>query len=102
MNKSFCGGRLVFGADASSLHVKTFLIVIPAITFCVKAYLKTKKAIDHDHWYPVIIVGSVFTVLDLIFLVLTSGTDPRILPRNSRLPNFDSSMECISDTISYS
>ncbi|RDX75462.1 putative protein S-acyltransferase 4, partial [Mucuna pruriens] len=90
-NKFFCCGRLVFGPDVGSLFLTTFLIAGPAIAFCVKIYLKTKKASDHIHnqWFPVLIVGSVLTVLDLLFLLLTSGRDPGIVPRNSRPPEFD-------------
>ncbi|XP_057437857.1 probable protein S-acyltransferase 4 [Lotus japonicus] len=106
-NKFLCGGRLVFGPDVGSLFLTTFLIAAPAIAFCVKLYLKIKngKASDEAHWYPVLIVGSVLTVLDLIFLLLTSGRDPGIVPRNSKPPELDEafdmptpSMEWISGT----
>lgn len=106
-NKFFCGGRLVFGPDVASLFLTTFLIAGPAIAFCVKIYLKIKKTdgLIHDYWFPVLIVGSILTVLDLIFLLLTSGRDPGIVPRNSRPPEFDEtcdiptpSMEWINGT----
>ncbi|KAK7336372.1 hypothetical protein VNO77_16911 [Canavalia gladiata] len=104
-NKFFCGGRLVFGPDVTSLFLTVFLIAGPAIAFCVKIYLKVKKASDHDYWFPVLIAGSILTVLDIIFLLLTSGRDPGIVPRNSRLPEFDEvydiptpSMEWINGT----
>ncbi|KAL2320578.1 hypothetical protein Fmac_029547 [Flemingia macrophylla] len=87
-NKFFCGGRLVFGPDVASLFLTTFLIVGPALAFCIKTYLKIKKASD-----PVLIVASVLTVLDLIFLFLTSGRDPGIVPRNSRPPEFDETFD---------
>ncbi|XP_027352361.1 probable protein S-acyltransferase 4 isoform X1 [Abrus precatorius] len=88
-NKFFCGGRLVFGPDVASLFLTSFLIAGPAIAFCVKIYLKIKKGPGNDHWCPVLIVGAVLTVLDLMFLFLTSGRDPGIVPRNSRPPEFD-------------
>lgn len=90
-NKFLCGGRLVFGPDVASLFLTSFLIVGPAITFCVKIYLEAKKekAGDHVFWCPVMIVGLVLTVLDLIFLLLTSGRDPGIIPRNLTPPEFD-------------
>ena len=63
--KFFCGGRLVFGPDVASLFLTTFLIAGPAIAFCVKVYLRIKhgKAGEDTHWIPVLIVGSVLTVL---------------------------------------
>lgn len=92
-NKFLCGGRLVFGPDVASLFLTTFLIAAPAIAFCVKMYLKAKheKANNGDHlfWCPVVIVGSVLTVLDFLFLLLTSGRDPGIIPRNSTPPDYD-------------
>lgn len=94
-NKFFCGGRLVFGPDVASVFLTTFLIAGPAIAFCVKIYLKIKNASNHihDNWYPVLIVGSVLTVLDIIFLLLTSGRDPGIVPRNLRPPEFDETFD---------
>ncbi|CAJ1917466.1 unnamed protein product [Sphenostylis stenocarpa] len=106
-NKFFCGGRMVFGPDVASLFLTIFLIAAPAITFCVKAYLKIKKTGDlaHEFWFPVLVVGSILTVLDLMFLLLTSGRDPGIVPRNSRPPELDDtydmptpSMEWINGT----
>ncbi|XP_061355992.1 probable protein S-acyltransferase 4 [Gastrolobium bilobum] len=94
-NKFLCGGRLVFGPDAASLFLTTSLIAGPAIAFCAKIYLKIKngKTGDDALWYPVLIVGSILTVLDLIFLLMTSGRDPGIVPRNSRPPEFDESLD---------
>lgn len=67
IQKFLCGGRLVFGPDVASLFLTTFLIAAPAIAFCVKMYLKAKheKANNGDHlfWCPVVIVGSVLTIL---------------------------------------
>lgn len=92
-NKFVCGGRLVFGPDVGSLFLTTTLIAAPAIAFCVKIYLNIKNgnASDAAFWLPVLIVGSTITVLDLLFLLLTSGRDPGIVPRNSRPPDFDDS-----------
>ncbi|KAJ1383027.1 Palmitoyltransferase, DHHC domain, partial [Sesbania bispinosa] len=116
-NKFLCGGRLVFGPDVASLFLTTLLIAGPAIAFCVKIYLKIKngKGGDSAHWSPVLIVGSILTALlmmrdpfsylklklkcqttlvqDLIFLLLTSGRDPGIVPRNSRPPEFDETFD---------
>lgn len=61
--KFLCGGRLVFGPDVASLFLTTFLIAGPAIAFCIKIYLKTKKASDDALWFPVLIVGLFLTVM---------------------------------------
>ena len=91
-NKFLFGGRLVFGPDAASLFLTTFLIAAPAITFCVKMYLKAKKEIHSDDhppfWCLVMIGGLVLTILDFIFLLMTSGRDPGIIPRNLTPPEF--------------
>jgi hypothetical protein len=67
IQRFLCGGRLVFGPDVASLFLTTFLIAAPAIAFCVKMYLKAKheKANNGDHlfWCPVVIVGSILTIL---------------------------------------
>lgn len=65
---------MVFGPDVGSLFLTTFLIAAPAIAFCVKLYLKIKngKASDEAHWYPVLIVGSVLTVLVITLESLSS------------------------------
>ncbi|KAK9671290.1 hypothetical protein RND81_12G019500 [Saponaria officinalis] len=82
-NKFFCRGRLVFGPDVGSLYLSTFLIAGPALAFCVKIFLKGK---DDSKFYPVAAVGLFLTILDLIFLYMTSGRDPGIVPRNSKPP----------------
>ncbi|KAK2416388.1 DHHC-type zinc finger family protein [Trifolium repens] len=90
-NKFLFGGRLVFGPDVASLFLTTFLIAAPAFTFCVKMYLKFKneKASGHSFWFPVMIGGLVLTFLDFLFLLLTSGRDPGIIPRNSTPPEYE-------------
>ncbi|XP_043690409.1 probable protein S-acyltransferase 4 isoform X1 [Telopea speciosissima] len=95
-NKFFCGGRMIFGPDVASLFLSTFLIGTPAITFCGKVFAKVKNAqeiSDQILWYPVLAVGLVVTFLDLMFLFLTSGRDPGIVPRNSRPPELDEAFE---------
>ncbi|KAL1352225.1 hypothetical protein AAHE18_06G151500 [Arachis hypogaea] len=99
-NKFFCGGRLVFGPDVASLFLTTFLIAGPAIAFCIKIYLRIRQGNgDNDaQWVPVLAVGSALTVLascmqDLLFLLMTSGRDPGIVPRNSRAPEFDEAFD---------
>ncbi|XP_010036410.2 probable protein S-acyltransferase 1 isoform X1 [Eucalyptus grandis] len=87
-NKFLCGGRLVFGPDAASVLLTTTLIGGPAITFCIKMLLLIGE-VNPLFGYIVLIVGLVLTVLDFIFLFLTSGRDPGIIPRNSQPPESD-------------
>ncbi|MED6171947.1 hypothetical protein PIB30_045706 [Stylosanthes scabra] len=94
-NKFFCGGRLVFGPDVASLFLTTFLIAGPAIAFCIKIYLRIRQGNGDNNaqWVPVLAVGSALTFLDLLFLLMTSGRDPGIVPRNSRAPEFDEAFD---------
>ncbi|TYK29270.1 putative protein S-acyltransferase 1 [Cucumis melo var. makuwa] len=85
-NKFLCGGRLVFGQDGASLFLTSFLIGGPAITFCIRMLVAIRSANQPFH-FPALIGGMVLTVLDFIFLFLTSGRDPGIIPRNSIPPD---------------
>ncbi|XP_028761391.1 probable protein S-acyltransferase 4, partial [Neltuma alba] len=102
-NKFFCGGRLVFGPDAGSIFLTIFLIVGPVIAFCVKIYLKSRslETADVRFWYSIMIVGSLLAVLDLTFLLLTSGRDPGIVPRNSRPPEMDEEFDMHSTSMEW-
>ncbi|KAK7396079.1 hypothetical protein VNO78_16826 [Psophocarpus tetragonolobus] len=91
-NKFLCGGRLVFGQDASSLFLTSFLIGGPAITFCIRMLLSLKKEDPHFS-NPVLIGGVVLIVLDFMFLFMTSGRDPGIIPRNAHPPELDEPLD---------
>uniref|UniRef100_A0A6N2K152 S-acyltransferase n=1 Tax=Salix viminalis TaxID=40686 RepID=A0A6N2K152_SALVM len=81
----FCGGRLIFGPDVASIFLTTLLIAAPAIAFCIKVYNKiVDKGSVNARWFPVLVVGSILTVLNLVFLFLTSFRDPGIVRRNTR------------------
>ncbi|WCJ28658.1 DHHC-type zinc finger family protein [Euphorbia peplus] len=94
-NRFLCGGRLIFGPDVASMFLSTLLIAGPAIAFCVKAYIKIKDKDfkHHEYWYPVLIVCAILTILDLLFLLLTSSRDPGIVSRNSRPPESDETLD---------
>ncbi|XP_062004552.1 probable protein S-acyltransferase 4 [Rosa rugosa] len=102
-NNFFFGGRLVFGPDVASLTLSVLLIAVPAIAFCIKVYFKlqhvTKK--EDSIWYPVLIVGSLLTALDLTFLLLTSGRDPGIIPRNSNPPESDEAFNVTTPSMEW-
>ncbi|EFH58012.1 zinc finger family protein [Arabidopsis lyrata subsp. lyrata] len=81
----YCGGRLVFGPDASSLLLTTAMIGGPALTFCIRmAFLIGKR---YPLFHSLVLLGALLlTVLDFIFLFLTSSRDPGIIPRNKEAP----------------
>ncbi|CAJ1917159.1 unnamed protein product [Sphenostylis stenocarpa] len=91
-NKFLCGGRLVFGQDASSLFLTSFLIGGPAILFLIRMLLSLNKEDPHFS-NPVLIGGAVLTVLDFLFLFMTSGRDPGIIPRNAQPPELDEPLD---------
>lgn len=94
-NKFFCGGRLIFGPDVASLFLTVLLIAVPALIFCVKVYID--KIRHHaDHWYTILIIGASLTVLDMIFLFITSSRDPGIVPRSSNPPESDDNYDTMN------
>ncbi|KMZ71595.1 putative Zinc finger protein [Zostera marina] len=96
-NLFFCGGRLIFGPDAASLLLTTFLIAGPSLTFCIQIivnlyHLRNPKlqsitTTSTVLGVPVLVIALSVTTLDIIFLFLTSSRDPGIMPRNAKMPN---------------
>ncbi|KAA8517849.1 hypothetical protein F0562_015328 [Nyssa sinensis] len=99
-NKFLCGGRLIFGPDAASLILSTFLIGGPALTFCMKMLLRIKET-DPLYGYTVLIVGFILTLSDLTFLYMTSGRNPGIVPRNSKPPESDESFDMTTPSMEW-
>nr|TKS09775.1 hypothetical protein D5086_0000088760 [Populus alba] len=105
----FCSGRLILGPDVASIFLTRLLIAAPAIAFCIKVYYKiVDEGSVNARWYPVLVVGSILTVLTLVFLFLTSFRDPGIVCRNTRPTESDEtggentlSMEWISGRTPY-
>ncbi|KAB2608455.1 protein S-acyltransferase 1 [Pyrus ussuriensis x Pyrus communis] len=91
-NKFLCSGRIVFGHDAASLFLTSFLIGCPALTFCIRMFVKMRRQ-DGHYDYSVLAGGIILTVLDFTFLYLTSGRDPGIIPRNARPQESDESYD---------
>ncbi|ESQ52817.1 hypothetical protein EUTSA_v10016704mg [Eutrema salsugineum] len=84
-NKFYCGGRLVFGPDASSLLLTTAMIGGPALTFCIRMAFLIGKS--YPLFHSLVLMGALLlTLLDFIFLFLTSSRDPGIIPRNKEAP----------------
>ncbi|KAF8081569.1 hypothetical protein N665_0879s0024 [Sinapis alba] len=81
-NVFFFGGRLVFGPDARSILITIFLITAPVTIFCVFIARKFIDDFPHHRGVSVLAVAVALNLLDLIFLLVTSGRDPGIIPRN--------------------
>ncbi|CAH9102428.1 unnamed protein product [Cuscuta europaea] len=92
-NRFLFGGRLIIGSDVKGLFLSILLIVGPATAFCVQVNSiiahKIEEHQDAGYWYLVLIIGVVLTVMALIFLFLTSSTEPGVIPRRSKPTGFD-------------
>ena len=109
----FClQGRFIFGPDARSLGLTISLIVVPVIVFCIFVASKLMDDFSDTWGLSIVSVAVVFTIYvstnqtfpffsfqtlcgfvtllcftqDIILLMLTSGRDPGIIPRNSHPP----------------
>ncbi|XP_039019614.1 probable protein S-acyltransferase 7 [Hibiscus syriacus] len=85
-NKFFLGGRVIFGPDVRSIFLTISLIVIPVVLFCAFVSRRIISAFDHHLGDLIVAVLILLTIYDLILLLLTSGRDPGIIPRNSHPP----------------
>ncbi|GLT73352.1 hypothetical protein SLA2020_452180 [Shorea laevis] len=95
-NIFFLQGRFIFGPDVRSLGLTIFLIVAPVAVFCVFVARKLMDDFSHHLGISIMVVAVVFTVYVLVLLLLTSGRDPGIIPRNAHPPepeSFDGSVE---------
>lgn len=95
-NIFFLQGRFIFGPDVRSLGLTIFLIVAPVAVFCVFVAKKLMDDYSHHWGISIMVVAVVFTVYDLLLLLLTSGRDPGIIPRNAHPPEpegFDGSVD---------
>ncbi|KAL3655004.1 putative protein S-acyltransferase 7 [Castilleja foliolosa] len=83
----FClGGRFVFGPDVRSVFWTISLIVAPASVFCVFVARKLMDDFAGGWGIVIMVVFIVFTFYVLVLLLLTSGRDPGIIPRNAHPP----------------
>ncbi|XP_044501134.1 probable protein S-acyltransferase 7 [Mangifera indica] len=85
-NIFFLKGRFIFGPDVRSLGLTIFLIVAPVAVFC--AFVARKLICNYSPYWgiSIMVIAVVFTVYDLLLLLLTSGRDPGIIPRNAHPP----------------
>ncbi|MCL7023045.1 hypothetical protein MKW94_006424 [Papaver nudicaule] len=99
-NRFFCGGRMIFGPDVASLFLSTLLICVPALVFCSQVLKKIEK---HDPClgYPVLAVALAITALDLVFLFMTSGRDPGIVPRNLKPPDSEDGLDATTPSMEW-
>lgn len=89
-------GRFIFGPDVRSLLLTVVLLVVPVAVFCVFVARKLMDEFPHHWGISIIVIAVVFTVHVLILLILTSGRDPGIVPRNAHPPEpegYDSNTE---------
>ncbi|KAJ7013754.1 probable protein S-acyltransferase 7 isoform X1 [Populus alba] len=95
-NIFFLRGRFIFGPDVRSLALTIFLIVAPVALFCIFVARKLMDDFSDDWGISIMAVAVVFTIYDLVLLLLTSGRDPGIIPRNAHPPEpegFDGSAD---------
>ncbi|OAY76257.1 putative protein S-acyltransferase 7 [Ananas comosus] len=83
-NVFFLQGRFIFGPDVRSLFLTIFMIVAPVLVFCV--FVARKLMDDFSHHLGISIMVVVVAFTDLTLLLLTSGRDPGIIPRNLHPP----------------
>ncbi|KAF5730978.1 protein S-acyltransferase 7 [Tripterygium wilfordii] len=85
-NIFFLQGRLIFGPDVRSVLLTVFLIVAPVAVFCVFVARKLMDDFQHHLGILVMVIVVALTLFDLIVLLVTSGRDPGIVPRNAHPP----------------
>ncbi|KAF6161567.1 hypothetical protein GIB67_009446 [Kingdonia uniflora] len=85
-NIFFLQGRYIFGPDVRSLGLTIFLIAAPVTVFCVFVARKLMNDFSHQLGITVMVVAVAFTFYVLCLLLLASGRDPGIIPRNAHPP----------------
>ncbi|KAL8256852.1 hypothetical protein R6Q59_028893 [Mikania micrantha] len=85
-NIFFLDGRFIFGPDIRSIFLSLFLIVAPVVVFCVFVARKLLDKFSHHLGILVMVIAIAFTIYVVILLLVTSGRDPGIIPRNTHPP----------------
>ncbi|KAK8561509.1 hypothetical protein V6N13_149313 [Hibiscus sabdariffa] len=95
-NKFFLGGRVIFGPDVRSIFLTISLIVIPVVLFCAFVSRRIIRAFGNQTGNLIIAILILLTIYDLILLLLTSGRDPGIIPRNTHPPEHEEEWSTMS------
>ncbi|KAK7399264.1 hypothetical protein VNO78_10444 [Psophocarpus tetragonolobus] len=80
------GGRLIFGPDVKSIFISIFLIISPVAVFCALVARKLLDHFPHHSGWSIMGLLIALTLFVLITLLVTSGRDPGIVPRNAQPP----------------
>ncbi|KAK8952363.1 putative S-acyltransferase [Platanthera zijinensis] len=92
-NVFFLKGNFIFGPDGRSLFLTLFLIVAPVSIFCIFVGKNLKEHFSSTGVYlSIIVVAVVFTLYDICLLLVASGRDPGIIPRNTEPPEPEGSV----------
>ncbi|RDY01561.1 putative protein S-acyltransferase 7, partial [Mucuna pruriens] len=83
------GGRLIFGPDVKSIFISIFLVLVPVAVFCAMVARKLLEDFPHHSGWSIMVAVIALTLFVLITLVVTSGRDPGIVPRNAHPPEPD-------------
>ncbi|CAM0882548.1 unnamed protein product [Alopecurus aequalis] len=86
-NKFLCGGRCIFGPDANSIVLSVSLIMTPTALFVGFVSFRLAELIGKPLGTFVPTTAMAVGAFDLIVLLLTSGRDPGIIPRNTKPPD---------------
>ncbi|XP_028765223.1 probable protein S-acyltransferase 7 [Neltuma alba] len=84
-------GRLIFGPDAKSIFLTVFLVAAPVAVFCTFIARKLLDDFSYHLGVLIMVIVIVLTIFVLTVLLLTSGRDPGIIPRNAYPPEPDDS-----------
>ncbi|XP_077212191.1 putative protein S-acyltransferase 7 [Tasmannia lanceolata] len=79
-------GRFIFGPDVRSLLLTILLIAAPVTIFCVFVARKLMDDYSHHLGISIMVIAVAFTLYILGLLMVTSGRDPGIIPRNAHPP----------------
>ncbi|XP_044374457.1 probable protein S-acyltransferase 6 [Triticum aestivum] len=86
-NKFLCGGRCIFGPDANSIYLSVSLIMTPLALFVAFVSFRLAELMGKPLGPFIPRTAMAVGAFDLIVLVLTSGRDPGIVPRNTKPPD---------------
>ncbi|CAK8576845.1 unnamed protein product [Lathyrus sativus] len=100
-NVFFLQGRLIFGPDVKYMIRTIFLIVAPVAVFCAFVARNLVDDFPHHFGYSILILVIINTIFVLIALLVTSGRDPGIVPRNWYPPVPESYRESVDIDIEH-